>query len=58
MKIYISVWVDIIASAELEFARGEHDEVKRSKAKHPLTPRQNNQEISRVGRERRNTEGR
>lgn len=43
---------------EFKIAKGECDGVKRSKVKHPLIPRQSTQEISRVAKGRRNTEGR
>lgn len=50
--------MEITTSVELEIARGEHNGVKRSRAKRPLTSRQNTQEIIRVSRRIRNTEGR
>lgn len=50
--------MEITTNVELEIARGEHDGVKRSRAKHPLTSRQNTQEISRISRRVRNTERR
>lgn len=56
MKIYISLRVEITTSVELEIARGEHDGMKRSRAKHLLTSRKNTQEIIRISRRIRNTE--
>lgn len=51
-------WVEITTSVEYAIAKGKHDKKKiGSRAKHPLTSRQNTQEKQQGG-QKKNTEGR